>query len=248
MLNHCLPLLGGFGSRGSVVREIGCCNSSDKHRQTQCCESTRALYPYTVQWRREAWRVYFGTDATEVYVYIGKERKINSEYKKSSFTSVSSQEYGSLYTWQKYQRPVWSHHRLFTLRNKSTRFRASFSLNSCLLEFWWWNVAVSSIPHALDFSAPPFGVPSFTSSLSLKCGSLLHSSASHLMWMCSYLHVEGASGLAARARGRGSGGIAWEERGGKGNGEQYASLVNCKCLPSHPLPILLPHTHTVTDS
>lgn len=104
-------------------------------------------------------------DFAEVYVYIGKEHKINSEYKKCSFTSISSQEWGSLYTWQKYQRPVWSHHRLFTLRNKSTRF-SLFSppfLNSCLLEFWWWNVAVCSIPHALNFSAPPFGVLSFTS-------------------------------------------------------------------------------------
>lgn len=65
-------------------------------------------------------------DFAEVYVYIGKEHKINSEYKKCSFTSISSQEWGSLYTWQKYQRPVWSHHRLFTLRNKSTRFSLFF--------------------------------------------------------------------------------------------------------------------------
>lgn len=32
------------------------------------------------------------------------------------------------------------------------------------------------------------------------------------------------------------------------NGEQYASLVSSKCLPSHPHPILLPHTPTVTGS
>ncbi len=32
------------------------------------------------------------------------------------------------------------------------------------------------------------------------------------------------------------------------NGEQYASLVSSKSLPSHPRPILLPPTPTVTGS
>lgn len=147
-----------------------------------------------MHWGKEAWIVYFGADSTEVYVYIGREHKINSEYKKSLFTSISSQEYGSLYTWQKYQRSVWSHHRLFTLWNKSTWFRAFFFLNSCLLEFWWWNIAACSIPHALNFSAPPFGVRSFSSAHSLSslayffftdltsCGY-----ADICIWMCFWL-------------------------------------------------------------
>ena len=42
--------------------------------------------------------MYFGKDSTEVYVYISKKHKTNRESKKSLFTSVSSKEYGSLYT------------------------------------------------------------------------------------------------------------------------------------------------------
>lgn len=138
---HCDSLEG-------LVKGIGCCNSSERHNKTKAARPCLRM-----QWGTEDWIVYFGTGSTEVYVYIGTEHKINSEYKKSLFTSIPSQEYGSLYTWQKYQRPVWSYRRLFTLWNKSTRFRAPFFflLNSCLLEFWWWNVAACSVPSYSGF-------------------------------------------------------------------------------------------------
>jgi len=49
-----------------------------------------------MQWGERS-LVYFGTYFMEVYVYIGREHKINSGYKKSLFTDVSSQEYGFLF-------------------------------------------------------------------------------------------------------------------------------------------------------
>lgn len=140
-----------------------------------------------LQWGKEAFTMYFGTNSMEVYVCIVREHKINKEYKRSMFSSVSSPEYGSLYTWQKYQRPVWSHHWLFTLRNKSTQFRVF--LNSCLLEFWWWNVAVCSIPYVLNFWIPPFGIALFYQVPLMSRSLLLHGSRSHLVLMRGYLHL-----------------------------------------------------------
>lgn len=187
-------------------------------------------------------------DFAEVYVYIGKEHKINSEYKKCSFTSISSQEWGSLYTWQKYQRPVWSHHRLFTLRNKSTRFSlfpppfwiaACWSFDDEMLQsvqslMLWISQLLPLVFFLLPVLLSQVRLSSLKFSISPRVDVQLFVSG----WALGQQFLYGTTSL----------GIKWEERGEKGNGEQYAGLVNSKCVLSQPHPILLPHTHTVTGS
>lgn len=94
--------------------------------------------------------------------YIGREHKINSGYKKSLFTDVSSQECGFLFYMTEISKACFISPLAFHPPKQIDTVQGFFFLNSCLLEFWWWNVAVCSIPRALNFSAPPFSVPSFT--------------------------------------------------------------------------------------
>lgn len=156
---------------------------------------------------KESLVVYCGTDSMEVYVYIGMDHKINSGCKKSLFVSVSSQECGPPYTWHKYQRPVWSHRRLLSLWNKSTRFRASSSFSSS--EKLLVGVVMMKCCSLFNSSCSEFLSSSFQCSRSL---SLALSPKSSSLWCKISLHVH----VCLFASGRASGChfvYGWESRG-----------------------------------
>lgn len=137
----------------------GCCS--------RCCLCTRLR-------GADARILYFETTLSKDGLCI-REFKINSE---SVRRHISSRGRFFFYT-TGISKGVWSHCRLFTLRNKSTRFAAPFLfsffffpfLKSCLLQFWWENFATCSVPPLVPLTAqPPPPPPSVF--LALQPGSL----------------------------------------------------------------------------
>lgn len=86
VLKRCLSLFRVSDSLEGLVKETRCCNSSERHKS----QSTTALSLYAGKEQKLEQRIFFAAGSTVVYVYTGREHKINSEYKKSSFTCTSS--------------------------------------------------------------------------------------------------------------------------------------------------------------
>lgn len=87
VLKRCLSLFRVSDSLEGLVKETRCCNSSERHNKSQ---STTALSLYAGKEQKLEQRIFFAAGSTVVYVYTGREHKINSEYKKNSFTCTSS--------------------------------------------------------------------------------------------------------------------------------------------------------------
>lgn len=189
-------LVGVYDSRGSLDKEIRCCDSSDNNRQSRHY-STTPLHPYAMGKRSVQCVSELISQTYTDCMY--REHKTNSEYKKNLFTSISSQEYGS---------PFLHDRNIKGLFDPIVGFSPSGTnrhSSGLLVGVWrWWNVAVCSILHALEFSAPFFFLVFFCHLLLSSLADFLFTVQDHTLCRYAAICIPMCFRLGGReSRGRG---------------------------------------------